>query len=101
MEKTMTLNLRVSPTVKSEAEAVLKQLGVPMATAIDIYLRKIIMTKSIPFSIELPPAPQQINTDYMTTEQIHAAIIDGYHDMENGNIIDAQEAFAKFREQHK
>ena len=34
MEKTMTLNLRVNPTVKQQAEDVLKQLGIPMATAI-------------------------------------------------------------------
>ena len=33
MEKTMTLNLRVNPTVKQQAEDVLKQLGIPMATA--------------------------------------------------------------------
>ena len=31
MEKTMTLNLRVNPTVKQQAEDVLKQLGIPMA----------------------------------------------------------------------
>ena len=37
MEKTMTLNLRVNPTVKQQAEDVLKQLGIPMATAIDMY----------------------------------------------------------------
>ena len=40
MEKTMTLNLRVNPTVKQQAEDVLKQLGIPMATAIDMYLRQ-------------------------------------------------------------
>ena len=39
MEKTMTLNLRVNPTVKQQAEDVLKQLGIPIATAIDMYLR--------------------------------------------------------------
>ena len=37
MKKTMTLNLRVNPTVKQQAEDVLKQLGIPMATAIDMY----------------------------------------------------------------
>ena len=35
MEKTMTLNLRVNPTIKKQAEDVLKQLGIPMATAVD------------------------------------------------------------------
>ena len=36
MEKTMMLNVRVSPSVKQQAEDVLKQLGIPMATAIDM-----------------------------------------------------------------
>ena len=35
MEKTMTLNLRVNPTVKQQAEDVLKQLGIPMADSKD------------------------------------------------------------------
>ena len=37
MEKSMMLNVRVSPSVKQQAEDVLKQLGIPMATAIDMY----------------------------------------------------------------
>ena len=37
MEKTMTLNLRVNPEVKKNAEEVLSQLGMSMSTAIDIY----------------------------------------------------------------
>ena len=53
MEKTMTLNLRVNPTVKQQAEDVLKQLGIPMATAIDMYLRQITLTGGIPFSLSL------------------------------------------------
>ena len=48
MEKKVTLNLRVNPTVKQQADDVLKQLGIPMATAIDMYLRQITMTGGIP-----------------------------------------------------
>ena len=54
MGKTTTLNLRVNPDVKAEAEAVLRQLGIPMATAIDMYLRQIALTGGIPFPISLP-----------------------------------------------
>lgn len=39
MEKTTTLNLRFNPDVKRRAEEVLSQLGMPMSTAIDIYLK--------------------------------------------------------------
>ena len=41
MEKTATLNLRVNPAVKQRAEAVLTRLGIPMSTAIDMYLNQI------------------------------------------------------------
>lgn len=41
MEKSMTLNLRVKPDVKKRAEEVLAQLGIPMSTEIDIYLKQI------------------------------------------------------------
>ena len=41
MEKTATLNLRVNPVVKQRAEEVLNVLGIPMSTAIDIYLNQI------------------------------------------------------------
>ena len=54
MEKSMMLNVRVSPSVKQQAEDVLKQLGIPMATAIDMYLRQITLTGGIPFSLSLP-----------------------------------------------
>ena len=74
MEKTMTLNLRVNPTVKQQAEDVLKQLGIPMATAIDMYLRQITLTGGIPFSLSLPKAPAVLNADTMTDDQLHAAL---------------------------
>ena len=67
MEKTATLNLRVNPTVKERAEAVLSRLGVPMSTAIDMYLNQISLTGGIP----LPKAPDSLNVDQMTDEEFH------------------------------
>lgn len=46
MDKNTTLNLRVNPDVKHNAEMVLSQLGISMSTAIDIYLRQISMVES-------------------------------------------------------
>ena len=101
MEKSVTMNLRVNPSVKKQAEDVLKQLGIPMATAIDMYLRQISLTGSIPFSVALPKAPAAINADAMTTEQLRAELQAGYDDMVNGNVQDASVAFERFRSQHQ
>jgi addiction module RelB/DinJ family antitoxin len=68
MEKTATLNLRVNPLVKKQAEEVLCQLGVPMATAIDMYLKQIPLVGGIPFSVTLPKALMKNNVDINTEE---------------------------------
>ena len=102
MEKTMMLNVRVSPSVKQQAEDVLKQLGIPMATAIDMYLRQITLTGGIPFSLSLPKAPAALkNADTMTDDQLHAALQVGIKEIQNGDTVDAASVFAQFREQHR
>lgn len=100
MEKTATLNLRVNPTVKERAEAVLSRLGVPMSTAIDMYLNQISLTGGIPFAVTLPKAPDSLNVDQMTDEEFHAKLQKGYDDIKAGRVQDAASAFAKFRENH-
>ena len=87
MEKTMTLNLRVNPTVKQQAEDVLKQLGIPMATAIDMYLRQITLTGGIPFTLSLPKALAALNADTMTDEQLHAALQVGIKEIQNDDTV--------------
>ena len=97
MEKSATLNLRVSPDVKKSAEIVLSQLGVPMATAIDIFLKQITLTGGIPFPVSLPKAPDSVNVDTMSTSLIRDKLNEGLSDIENGRVSLAKEAFARFR----
>ena len=100
MEKTATLNLRVNPAVKQRAEEVLSRLGIPMSTAIDMYLNQISLTGGIPFTVTLPKAPNTINADFMTAEELHKKLQKGYDHIKAGNVQDAATAFAKFRESH-
>lgn len=100
MEKTATLNLRVNPTVKERAEEVLAKLGVPMSTAIDMYLNQIFLTGGIPFAVTLPKVSDTINADLMTASELHAKLQKGYDDIETGNVQNASNAFAQFRESH-
>lgn len=94
MEKTATLNLRVNPQVKEEAEAVLNRLGIPMSTAITIYLNQISLTGGIPFPVTLPQAPRNIDADRMSDDALQAKLERGYADMEADRVHDAKEAFA-------
>ena len=82
MGKTATLNIRVNPDVKENAESVLAQLGIPMATAIDMYLKQISLVGGIPFSIVLPKAANSVNADMMSATQIHQKLEKGYADID-------------------
>ena len=63
---------------KGRAEEVLSRLGIPMSTAIDMYLNQISLTGGIPFAVTLPKAPNSINMDLMTTEELHAKLQQGF-----------------------
>jgi len=97
MEKTATLNIRVNPDVKRSAESILYQLGVPMATAVDMFLKQISLTGGIPFPVTLPKASDHINMDKMSATQIRNFIEEGLADIENGRTRPAKEVFAEHR----
>lgn len=54
MAKQASVFTRVDPMIKEQAEAVLGQLGISMATAMEMYLRQIAMQRKIPFEMALP-----------------------------------------------
>lgn len=97
--KTATLNCRVNPEAKQQAEAILARLGIPMATAIDMYLQQINLVGGIPFSVTLSK-PSSFDADDMSASEIHAAIRQGIDDAEAGRVKDAATVFAGFKESH-
>lgn len=96
MEKTATLNLRVSPQVKAEAEQVLNRLGIPMSVAVSMYLNQIALQRGIPFPIRLPDPPKEICIDSMTPDQLQYAVAEGLAEYKAGKAVPAADAFAKF-----
>ena len=100
MEKSATLNLRVNPTLKQDAENVLGRLGIPMSTAVDMFLNQVVLVGGIPFSVTIPSAPESIDIAKMSEEQIHSKIQRGYNDYKAGRVRNATGAFARFQENH-
>lgn len=100
MEKSATLNLRVNPTLKSDAEAILTRLGIPMSTAVDMFLNQVVLVGGIPFSVTVPKPPIDIDASQMTDSQLHVKLQRGFDDYKEGKIQNAADAFAKFRESH-
>lgn len=100
MEKSETLNLRVNTTLKKDAEAVLGRLGVPISTAVDMFINQIVLTGGIPFAVTLPDASKSIYTKAMSSEEIHEKIQKGYESYKEGRTQDVAKAFERFRESH-
>ena len=97
MEKTATLNLRVNPIAKQRAESVLKQLGIPMSTAMDMYLNQIALVGGIPFPVTLPKAPASVDADRMTDAELVEKLKVGIADADAGRTRHAAEAFREHR----
>ena len=98
MEKSATLNLRVNPVLKEQAEEILRQLGIPMSTAIDMFLNQITLVGGIPFSVTLPKAPPAVNADLLTADALHTKLGMGLAEAEVGQVQDARQAFEAFLE---
>lgn len=97
--KTATLNCRVNPDAKQQAEAVLSRLGISMSTAIDMYLKQIHLTGGIPFAVTLP-SDTSFDADDMSPSEVHAAIQAGIEDADAGRVKDAASVFVGFRERN-
>lgn len=54
MAKTTTMNIRIEPELKEEVEEILKDLGMNIADAVNIYFKQIVLTDSIPLEIKRP-----------------------------------------------
>ncbi|MCI5210452.1 MAG: type II toxin-antitoxin system RelB/DinJ family antitoxin [Candidatus Electrothrix sp. ATG2] len=54
MVKTATIQARINPEVKQEAQKILNQLHMTMSEAIALYLTQITLHKGIPFEIKIP-----------------------------------------------
>lgn len=49
---TTNINVRVDEDLKKDVDSLLNDLGLTLSTAINIYLRQMVQTQSIPFAIK-------------------------------------------------
>ena len=91
MARTSNVFARVEPDIKEQAEAILAELGIPMSTAVGMFLRQVVMQRGIPFEMKLP-ASAPLAYGNLTNEQFIAEIGKGLADVENGNVVSADDA---------
>jgi len=54
MGKTAMTHARLTPEVKEKAEAILKELGLSISTAYEMFYRQIIAHNGLPFDVQIP-----------------------------------------------
>ena len=56
MARTATIRARVEPELKSEAEAILKEVGLSSSEAMRLFLHQIVRQRGLPFEVKIPNA---------------------------------------------
>ena len=54
MAKSATIQTRIDPIIKKNAQKILSTLNISMSEAISIYLTQVALHKGIPFEIKIP-----------------------------------------------
>ena len=97
--KSANLYARIEPDVKEQAESILSALGIPASNAINMFYKQIILNRGLPFEVKIPTA-KPVNAAELTEAELNAELEKGYADIEKGNVENAANAFAAFREKH-
>lgn len=92
MAKDANVFARVDASLKEQAEGILTQLGMPMSSAINIFLNQIVLRRGLPFEVTLP-VKTPISAGNLTADEFYAEVKRGYDDCVAGNTRPAEEVF--------
>ena len=95
MQRSANIYTRIEPELKSRAEDVLGQLGIPLSSAIGMFLRQVVLHNGIPFEMKLPVQPP-LNLAALSKEELDAELDLGWQEHLAGKGIPADEVFAEF-----
>lgn len=93
--KTANVLARVEPEVKSEAEEIMNQLGVPASVVINMLYKQIIIQRRIPFDISLPAQP--LSRTEMTKRQFDEVMRTGLEQAKADESRPADEIIADLK----
>lgn len=99
MAKTSNLYARIEPDVKEAAEDILRALGIPVSSAINMFYKQIILQRGIPFEMKLPQR-RPLDMSKMTEQELDAALELGYQDVLAGRAKPAAEVFEAIQKEY-
>lgn len=89
MAKTVSINARIDPDLKTEAEEILDKLGLTSSGVISLLYKQIILHRGLPFDLKLP----ELGTAILSDEDFKKELEKGLSDVESGNTIPTVKVF--------
>ena len=89
--KNASVNVRIQKDIKKQAEQILETIGVPTATAIDMFYRQIILNKGIPFELVIPTALK--SREEVTKEEFDKMMNLAVEQVRKGQTTPVEEVF--------
>ena len=96
--KTANVIARVEPQIKEQAEQILSSLGITASNLINMLYRQVILTRGIPFTLELPKAKLP-SRDSMTDDEFIGMLKESLEDVRQGRSEDADVVFDRIRKE--
>ena len=90
----VNFSVRMSSELKTQSEELYRALGIPLTTAIQVFLKKSLAVGGLPFELKVSPPPIP-NIATMTQAEFDAELQKGYDSAMAGNLIDARRAHAE------
>ena len=70
MAKTETINIRIEPTLKKQAEETLNYLGLTMSEAVNLFFRQVVINDGNPFEIKKPKYSRRLKKAMKEADKI-------------------------------
>ena len=100
MSKTTSIYTRVNPELKVQVEQILERLGLPMASAINLFLHQIAIHNGIPFDVKLPNN-KPLDYSLLSREQFNEEMEKGLSDLNAGRVISAAQVRENMQRKYK
>ena len=97
--KSANVMARVGPDVKSKAEAILANLGIPTSVAINAFYHQIIYNNGLPFSLNIPTNID--SEENMNDEELDSMFLKALEEINNGESRQIEEVLKSLREDIK
>lgn len=98
MNKTATVSARIDENLKSEAEEILTQLGIPVSVVINTLYHQIIIQKGIPFPLTLTSRPPVL--EGMSEKELSVKLQHSYNQVQARKGRPLEEVFSDFEKKH-